>query len=166
MRQFFSATRRRGGWRGMRAACGWAAIICLGVLASGCAHGQAAARKGKGQPTPPTPAERTARLIATADAHLARGMDESRQGHLESARQEFNRAVDVYLTAPGGAYSTAVMAEAYRRTLQAVQVQELEVLAAGDGFTETQSEPAAIDDVGDLTVGGSMYSGEIRSIAE
>ena len=148
----------------MRAACGWAAIICLGVLASGCAHGQSA-RKGKGQATPPTPAERTARLIATADAHLARGMDESRQGHLESARHEFNRAVDVYLTSPGGAYSSAAIAEAYRRTLQAVQVQELEVLAAGDGFTETQSEPAAIDDVGDLTF-GSMYSGEIRSIAE
>jgi peptidoglycan lytic transglycosylase D len=149
----------------MRAASGWAAITCLGVLASGCAHGNAA-RQGKGHPTPPTPAERTAQLIATADAHLARGMHESRQGHLEGARHEFNRAVDVYLTAPGGAYSSAVLAEAYRRTLQAVQVQELEVLAAGDGFTETQSEPAAIDDVGDLTVGGSMYSGEIRSIAE
>jgi membrane-bound lytic murein transglycosylase D len=148
----------------MRAACGWAAIMCLGVLASGCAHGQAA-RRGKGQTAPLTPAELTARFIASADAHLARGMDESRQGHLESARQEFNRAVDVYLTAPGGAYSSAVLAEAYRRTLQTVQVQELEVLAAGDGFTETGSEPAAIDDVGDLTL-GSMYNGEIRAIAE
>jgi membrane-bound lytic murein transglycosylase D len=146
----------------MRAACGWAVIICLGVLVSGCAHGQKA---GRGKAVPLTAAERTARLVAAADAHLARGMEQSRQGHLESARHEFNRAVDVYLTAPGGAYSSAAVAEAYRRTLQAVQLQELEVLAAGDGFTETQSEPAAIDDVGDLTF-GSMYSGEIRSIAE
>jgi membrane-bound lytic murein transglycosylase D len=147
----------------MRAANGWVVVVCLGVLASGCAHGQKASR-GNARPAALTPAQRTANLIAAADAHLARGMDESRQGHLESARQEFNRAVDVYLTAPGGAYSSAAIAEAYRRTLQAVQVQELEVLAAGDGFTETQSEPAAIDDVGDLTLG--LYSGEIRSIAE
>ena len=145
----------------MRAASGWAAVICLGVLASGCAHGQKA-RRGMNQAPP---GERTARLIATADAHLARGMAESRQGHLDSARQEWNRAVDVYLAAPGGAYASAPLAEAYRRTLQAVQVQELELLAAGDGFTEARSEPAAIDDVGDVTL-DSMYSGEIRSIAE
>ena len=148
----------------MRAASEWAAVICLGILASGCAHGQAAVRR-KGPAAPLTPAERNARLVAEADAHLARGMDESRLGHLEGARQEWNRAIDVYLTAPGGAYATAGLGEAYRRTLQAVQVQELEVLAAGDGFTETQSEPAAIDDVGDVTL-GSPYSGEIRSIAE
>jgi membrane-bound lytic murein transglycosylase D len=147
----------------MRAASGWTAVICLGILASGCAHGQGAKRAGKA--TPPTVAERTARLVAEADAHLARGTDESRLGHLETARQEWNRAIDVYLTAPGGAYATPALAEAYRRTLQAVQVQEVEALAAGDGFTETQSERAAIDDVGDVTL-DSLYSGEIRAIAE
>ena len=147
----------------MRAASGWTAVFCLGVLVSGCATGQGSKRAGK---TPVlTPAERTARLVAQADAHLARGTDESRLGHLETARQEWNRAVDVYLTAPGGAYATPALGEAYRRTLQAVQVQELEALAAGDGFTETQSERAAIDDVGDVTL-DSAYSGEIRAIAE
>jgi len=146
----------------MRAASGFMAVLCLGVLASGCAHGTKAARRSVPSPTT---AEGTSRLIAAADAHLARGMDESRRGHLESARLEWNRAVDLYLTAPGGAYANAAAAEAYRRTLQAVQVQELETLAAGDGFTETASEPAAIDDVGDVEL-GSMYSGEIRSIAE
>ena len=147
----------------MRAASGLAAVLCVGVLASGCAHG-ARARQARDQ-APLTPDESAARLVAAADAHLARGMEESRQGHLASARLEWNRAVDVYLTAPGGAYSSAAVAEAYRRTLHAVQVQELEALAAGDGFTETQSEPAAIDDVGDVSL-GSLYGGEIRSIAE
>src|SRR5687768_16541541 len=145
----------------MRAAKGWLLVLCLGVRASGCAHGAKATRG----PAPITPAERAARLIAAADAHLARGMAESRQGHLESARVEWNRAVDVYLTAPGGAYSGTAVAEAYRRTLQAVQLQELEVHAAGDGFMEAESEPAAIDDVGDVEL-GSLYGGEIRSIAE
>jgi membrane-bound lytic murein transglycosylase D len=147
----------------MRAANCLAVVVCLGVLASGCAHGA----RTRQSPTPaaPTPGEHAARLIAAADAHLARGLDESRQGHLESARLERNRAVDLYLTAPGGAYSSASVAEAYRRTLQAVQVQELEILSAGDGFTETRSEPAAIDDVGDVSL-AALYSGEIRGIAE
>jgi membrane-bound lytic murein transglycosylase D len=134
------------------------------VLAAGCAHG-GAPRQAKGRPEPETPAARSTRLIAAADAHLARGLEQSRQGHLEDARAEFNRAIDVYLTAPGGAYATAAFGEAYRRTLQAVQVQELEVLAAGDGFTEAGSEPASIDGVGDLAL-GSAYGEEVREIAE
>lgn len=145
----------------MRAANGWLVVLCLGILASGCAHGTRS-RRGN---APGTPAERAARLIAAADAHLARGMAESRKGHLDSARVEWNRAVDLYLTAPGGAYSGTAVAEAYRRTLQAVQLQELEILAAGDGFTEAGTEPAAIDDVGEVEL-GSIDDGEIRAIAE
>ena len=41
------------------------------------------------------------------------------------------------------------MAEAYRRTLDTVHVREIEMLAAGDGFTETGTEPASIDAVGE-----------------
>ncbi len=139
------------------------ALICLTVLASGCAHGGSARRSKPA--VPETPDARAARLIAVADSHLARGIEESRQGHLDGARSAFDRAVDVYLTAPGGAYSTKAFGESYRRTLQAVQVHELEVLAAGDGFTETGSEPASIDAVGDLAI-GSAYGDEIRQIAE
>ena len=57
-------------------------------------------------------------------------------------------ALDVYLGAPGGAFASPRLAEAYRRTLQAIQLHELEALAAGDGFTEALPEPAAIDDGG------------------
>ena len=62
--------------------------------------------------------------------------------------REFDRAVDAYLTAPGGAFANPRLAEAYRRTLDTIQARELEALAAGDGFTETPAEPASIDEVG------------------
>ena len=142
----------------------WAMVLCAGILAAGCAHG-GGARPAKRHAEAETPAARAARLIAAADAHLARGLEESRQGHLDAARTAFDRAIDVYLTAPGGAYATPALGEAYRRTLQAVQVRELEVLAAGDGFTETGSDPASIDGVGDLAL-ESAYGAEVREIAE
>jgi membrane-bound lytic murein transglycosylase D len=93
-------------------------------------------------------------------------MAEIKQGHLKGAREEFDRAVDLYLSAPGGAYGNPALAEAYRRTLEAIQAKELEALAAGDGFTETSVERAAIDDVGDLPVGNGVPSDDSRRLAE
>ncbi|HEV7499552.1 MAG TPA: transglycosylase SLT domain-containing protein [Vicinamibacteria bacterium] len=92
-------------------------------------------------------------------------MAEIKQGHLKGAREEFDRAVDLYLGAPGGAYATPALAEAYRRTLEAIQAKELEALAAGDGFTENKPERAAIDDVGDLPVGTAAPSDDTRHLA-
>jgi membrane-bound lytic murein transglycosylase D len=93
-------------------------------------------------------------------------MAEIKQGHLKGAREEFDRAVDLYLTAPGGAYATPALGEAYRRTLEAIQAKELDALAAGDGFTETTVERAAIDDIGDLPVGNGVPSDDSRRLAE
>jgi membrane-bound lytic murein transglycosylase D len=129
-----------------------AALACLTLVASGCAHGKVADRSASTTAVQRKPADPVSRLIAAADAHLAKGLAESKQGHLGRARGEFDRAVDLYLGAPGGAYATPRLAEAYRRTLETIQVHELEVLAAGDGFTETPAEPASIDDLQDLTV--------------
>jgi peptidoglycan lytic transglycosylase D len=94
----------------------------------------------------------TGPLIEEADAHLSAGLAEIGQGHLNGGRREFDKAVGVYLTAPGGAYANPRLAEAYRRTLDAIQLKELEALAAGDGFTETQAEPASIDQVSDIAM--------------
>jgi membrane-bound lytic murein transglycosylase D len=93
-------------------------------------------------------------------------MAEIKQGHLKGARAEFDRAIDLYLSAPGGAYANPTLAEAYRRTLEAIQAKELEALAAGDGFTENKVERAAIDDIGDLPVGNGVPSDDSRRLAE
>jgi membrane-bound lytic murein transglycosylase D len=113
----------------------------------------------------PSPEDPVARRIALAEAHLAAAEAEITAGHLIRAREEFDKAVDVYLTAPGGAYSDPRLAQAYRRTLEAAEARELEALAAGDGFRETPAEPASIDAVGDLAVEETPASEEARAKA-
>ncbi len=141
-------------------------LFLLGVVASGCAHGKPAAPRAAATPPPPAVVDTIGQIISKADAHLAAGLEQSEVGHLKMARQEFDRALDGYLTAPGGALSDPRLAEAYRRTLEAIQLHELETLAAGDGFGEAPPEPAAIDDVADLTVGGAPASEDARRKAE
>src|SRR6266571_3837149 len=141
----------------------WWCVALAGSL-SACAHGGKAA-------VPPVPAaearrppeDPVARLVTQADHHLNAGLSESKEGHLDAARLEFDRAIDTYLTAPGGAYVDARLAEAYRRTLETIHLREMESLAAGDGFTETRSEPASIDEVGALPVGETPSSEETRA---
>src|SRR5207249_10864564 len=122
----------------------WALFVAIGTLASGCAGSgplRTSARDAAKAPEDPV-----SRLIASADARLAGGQEQSRAGHLNRAREEFDRALDLYLNAPGGAYASPRVAEAYKRTLEAIQLSEFEALAAGDGFSEDLPEPAAIDD--------------------
>lgn len=142
----------------------WVLFVAIGTLASGCAGSgplRTSARDAARAPEDPL-----SRLIASADARLAGGVEQSRSGHLNRAREEFDRALDLYLNAPGGAYADRRVAEAYKRTLEAIQLSEFEALAAGDGFSETLPEPAAIDDVGDLPIATGSPSEEARRIAE
>ena len=139
-------------------------FVGLGTFAGGCAHGGG---PGTARTQPGKIAEDPAsRLIASADAYLASGVGQSQAGHLNRAREDFDRALDVYLNAPGGAMSDPQLAKAYRTTLETIQLHEFEALAAGDGFTETLPEPASIDEVADLPVGGIPASEETRRTAE
>ena len=144
---------------------GFFALLALGGLLSACAHGGAKAPSL--EPTAMAqPQDPVARSIADADAELEAGLALVREGHLNRAREAFDRAVDVYLTAPGGAYGNPRLAEAYRRTLETIQLQELQALAAGDGFTEQQMEPASIDEVGDLAVAEGPSNEETRRTSQ
>ena len=138
--------------------------VGLAVTVSACAHGGAA--KKTSRPKPGSAGDPVVRLLADAQIHLDNGLAESRQGHLNQARVAFDRAIDLYLSAPGGATADRRVAEAYRRALETIQVRELEALAAGDGFRETPSEPAAIDDLSTVTLGSSVPSDELRKLAE
>jgi peptidoglycan lytic transglycosylase D len=140
--------------------------LAFAALAAGCAHTKPVATTVPPQPvSSPAVEDPTESLIRAADAHLRAGMAEDQAGHLNKARAEFDAALDVYLTAPGGAYANPRIAEQYRRTLEAIQLLEFEALAAGDGFTETPPEPAAIDDVADLPVATTELSEETRRTA-
>ena len=112
-------------------------------------------------PLPPPPAptaphvaapqlDPIATLIAESDKHFEAGQKELAVGHLEGAKTEFNRALDILLESREGARINPRLREHFDRLVDRISVLEQAALATGDGFSETKSEPAAIDSLLDL----------------
>jgi membrane-bound lytic murein transglycosylase D len=88
-----------------------------------------------------------AALIETSRKHFEAGERELKVGHLERARIEFDRAVDVMLESPYGARTDARTREHFDRLIDRINAYEVTALAQGDGFVEKRYEPASIDDL-------------------
>jgi membrane-bound lytic murein transglycosylase D len=86
-------------------------------------------------------------LIASSDRFFKAGQKELEQGHVEAAKQEFNRAVDVLLESPYGARTEPRIREHFDRLVDRISTYEVRALATGDGFTEKKYEPASIDEL-------------------
>jgi membrane-bound lytic murein transglycosylase D len=127
----------------------------LALLISGCASGTgqkvaqvtppAAAQTAEVVPNPAPVQDPIVQLIAQSDGHFAKGQQELGVGHLEQAKHEFDRALDVLLESPAGARADARVREHFDRLVDRISVLEQQALATGDGFTETRTEPASID---------------------
>src|SRR5436190_14321895 len=98
-------------------------------------------------PSPQLAADPIADLITASNRHFETGQSELLLGHLDSARTEFNRAVDVLLDSAWGARSEPRIREHYDRLVERISATELTTLAQGDGFAENKYEPASIDDL-------------------
>jgi membrane-bound lytic murein transglycosylase D len=108
---------------------------------------QAAATPVQQVPVPPAPVDPVMSLIATSQEHFAAGERELKLGHLDRARVAFDRAVDVLLESPYGARTDARMREHFDRLVDRINAHEVTALAQGDGFSETKTEPASIDEI-------------------
>jgi len=86
-----------------------------------------------------------ATLIAASQQHFERGQQELSIGHLDRARAEFDRAVDVLVQSPYGARYDARLREHFDRLVDRISAYEATALAQGDGFNEKPSDPASID---------------------
>ena len=95
-------------------------------------------------PQPPDP---ITTLIETSQKHFLAGERELHLGHLERARAEFDRAVDVLLESPYGARTDARLREHFDRLVDRINAYEVTALAQGDGFVEKKYEPASIDEL-------------------
>jgi membrane-bound lytic murein transglycosylase D len=95
----------------------------------------------------PQPVDPVATLIATSQKHFDAGERELKLGHLERARTEFDRAVDVLLESPYGARTDARMREHFDRLIDRINAHEVTALEQGDGFAEKKYEPASIDEL-------------------
>jgi membrane-bound lytic murein transglycosylase D len=99
-------------------------------------------------PAQPVPVEDPVEtLIASSDRAFKAGQRELEQGHVEAAKQEFNRAVDVLLESPYGARTEPRIREHFDRLVDRISAYEVRALATGDGFTEKKYEPASIDEL-------------------
>jgi membrane-bound lytic murein transglycosylase D len=96
-------------------------------------------------PVPPPAPDPIAILIAESDRHFEAGQKELAFGHLVSARDEFDRSLDILLESTDGARADARLREHFDRLVDRISVLEQAALAKGDGFTETRTEPASID---------------------
>ena len=86
-------------------------------------------------------------LIGSSDRFFKAGQKELEQGHVEAAKQAFNRAVDVLLESPYGARTEPRIREQFDRLVDRISTYEVRALATGDGFTEKKYEPASIDEL-------------------
>src|SRR5207249_4933459 len=66
-------------------------------------------------------------------------------GHVEAAKQEFNRAIGVLLESPYGGRTEPSLREHFDRLVDRISTYEVRALAEGDGFAEKKYEPASID---------------------
>ena len=95
----------------------------------------------------PAPQDPVLTLIAKSQEHFNIGERELKVGHLDRARVEFDRAVDVLLESPYGARTDARMREHFDRLIDRINAHEVTALAQGDGFSEAKTEPASIDEI-------------------
>ncbi len=86
-----------------------------------------------------------AALVAESQRHFEEGQQELSIGHLERARREFDRAIDVVAESPFGARYDAQLREHFDRLIDRISAYEAQALAEGDGFRERRTEPASID---------------------
>jgi membrane-bound lytic murein transglycosylase D len=90
------------------------------------------------------------RLIDAADAAFRRGEQYYEAGHLEHARAEFDRAVDIYLTAPVRPREDPRLYFSFDSLVDRIHQLELAVRDTNGG-AETSDVPAAIEEVAPLT---------------
>ena len=132
------------------------AVIGL-ALTAGCGSNNPKLQAPKTPPPPPAPVAPVApvpapvdpitALISTSQQHYETGERELKVGHLDRARSEFDRALDVLLESPYGARADARLRAHFDRLVDRINAQEMTSLAQGDGFSEQKEEPASIDEL-------------------
>jgi membrane-bound lytic murein transglycosylase D len=90
-------------------------------------------------------------LIARVQEKFASGEANYKAGHLETARRDFDDAVDWILESGYDPNSNAGLRELFQQVTDTVYTYELQAFRAGDGFSEAPAVPAPIDEVAEMT---------------
>ncbi len=134
--------------KGRFGAAAWLFLSLSVAAVAGTPVVSAAAQAAPGAPArPAAETDPVAALIAQSTTHFENGQRELREGHLEMAKAEFNRSLEVLLESKYGARTEPRIREHFDRLVERISAYELTALSQGDGFTEKKYEPATIDDL-------------------
>ena len=99
-------------------------------------------------PLPQTPVEDpVTALIALSDQHFRAGQKNLELGHVEAARQEFDKALNVFLESPYDGRTEPRIREHFDRVVDRISAFEVNAPAGGEGLTENRYDPASIDEL-------------------
>jgi membrane-bound lytic murein transglycosylase D len=146
-----------------------AAWMCIGLLAltgGGCSHTGDRPPRAPSLPTVKSNNDLVLDTIAAAEAQLAAGLAKASAGDAEQARAAFDRAIDVYMTAPPNILSDARLAKAYGRTIEQIHLREVEMRLGAEVVSETPREATANDGVAPMSVDRTATSSTARELAE
>jgi membrane-bound lytic murein transglycosylase D len=102
--------------------------------------------------TPPAPKiDPVETTIAAVEKEYQAGQVNYTAGHLEAAKDNFDRAFDMLLMGPAEVKSEDRLQQEFDKIVEGIHQLELLALREGDGFTERQAEPAPIDEANEVT---------------
>lgn len=90
-------------------------------------------------------------IIAEAEKAYQAGLEEHKAGHLDSARKNFDHAVDVLMSGSVPVKSDDRLQQQFDKITEEIHSLEMAALKEGDGFTEQKPEPAPIDEANMVT---------------
>lgn len=105
----------------------------------------------KPQAKPAPKADSVEILIAQAEKEYQAGQQNYRAGHLDAAKENFDRAVTLLLEGPVPVRSDRRLQDEFEKIVEGVHGLELQALKEGDGFSEQAAEPAPIDEASEIT---------------
>jgi membrane-bound lytic murein transglycosylase D len=110
------------------------------------------------QPTPapaqtrqPEKADPVPATIADAEKAYAAGQEDYKAGHLDAAKEDFNRAVDILMQGPVEIKADDRLQQEFDKITEEINKLEMVAFKEGDGFSEQQPEPAPIDEANQVT---------------
>jgi len=96
-------------------------------------------------------ADAAADLIARVEREYQAGQANYNAGHLEAAKENFDRAFNMLLEGPPAVRSDERLEQEFDKLVEGTHNLELLALKEGDGFAEQPTEPAPIDEANEVT---------------
>src|SRR5260370_27207147 len=90
-------------------------------------------------------------MVAGAEKEYQEGRANYTAGHLDAAKQNFDRAFNNLTQGPVSIKTDERLQEEFDKIVEGTNQLELQALKQGDGFTEQKSEPAPLDEANAVT---------------